>query len=219
MEFRISPIAYYLPSKAVTNSLLSEEFPEWSAEKIAKKVGIAKRLVAADDESVSDMAVQAAQLLFREIDTPKEKIDYIILCTQSPDYFLPTTACIIQEKLGLQRSIGAIDFNQGCSGFVYGLSLAKGLLASGDFSNILLITAETYSKYIHPRDKGNRTLFGDAAAAVVVSSETGNASIGKFVLGTDGRGANNLIVKRGAAKYAKTSDDSLSDEITSENFN
>jgi 3-oxoacyl-[acyl-carrier-protein] synthase-3 len=219
MEIKISNIAYYLPSEAVTNSTLSEEFPEWSAEKIAKKVGISRRMVAAEDESVSDMATRAAQILFNEIDIPKEKIDYIILCTQSPDYFLPTTACIIQEKLGLPRSIGAIDFNQGCSGFVYGLSLAKGLLASGDFKNILLITAETYSKYIHPRDKGNRTLFGDAAAAVVVSSETGHASIGRFVLGTDGRGAENLIVKRGAAKYPKTTDHSLPEEITSVNFN
>jgi 3-oxoacyl-[acyl-carrier-protein] synthase-3 len=149
---------------------------------------------------VSDMAIAAAELLFKEHSVSKDDIDYVLLCTQSPDYFLPATSCIVQEKLGLPTSVGALDFNQGCSGFVYGLSLAKGLVSSLIAKNVLLITAESYSKYIHPSDKGNRSIFGDAASAILISS-IGNFRIENFVLGTDGRGAANLIVKNGAGRF------------------
>ena len=107
---------------------------------------------------------------------------------------------MLQRRLGLKTSCGALDFNLGCSGFVYGLALAKGLVESHTSSNVLLLTAETYSKHIHQRDKGNRTIFGDAATATLVSSE-GFAEIGSFVLGTDGNGAENLIVKSGAMRH------------------
>ena len=96
------------------------------------------------------------------------EIDYLLLCTQSPDYFLPTTACILQHRLGIPTHAGALDFNLGCSGFIYGLGLAQGLIQSGQASRVLLITAETYSKFIHPKDKSVRTFFGDAAAATLV---------------------------------------------------
>ena len=91
------------------------------------------------------------------------EIDYLIFCTQSPDFFLPTSACLIQDRLGLRTEIGAVDINQGCSGFVYALSLAKGLIESDQVKNVLIITSETYSKYINNKDKSVRTLFGDAA--------------------------------------------------------
>lgn len=117
-----------------------------------------------------------------------------MFCTQSPDYKLPTSACLIQTKLGLRKDIGALDFNLGCSGYVYGLSIAKGLVCGGIARNVLLLTAETYTKYLHPQDKGNRTIFGDGASATIVSTE-GFAEIGNFSLGTDGTGAENLIVK------------------------
>lgn len=116
----------------------------------------------------------------------KGEIDFLILCTQSPDYFLPTSACVIQEKLGLSTAIGAFDINLGCSGFVYGLGIAKGLIASGQAKNILFITSETYSKFIHPKDKSNKTIFGDAAAATLISID-GFAEIGNFEYGTDER--------------------------------
>ena len=135
----------------------------------------------------------------------------MLFCTQSPDYYLPTSACLIQERLGLSTQIGALDFNLGCSGYVYGLSLAKGLIAGGIAKNVLLITSETYSKHLHPRDKGNRTIFGDAAAATLVSTE-GFAEIGNFSLGTDGRGAENLIVKKGAMRQVDALNDLQFDE-------
>lgn len=211
MKVYIKDIAYYLPQKVVTNEQLVEEFPEWSVEKITEKVGIHQRHVAADDETAADMAVKAAEELFKKGRCKKEDVDFILLCTQSPDYFLPTSACLIQNRLGLRTDIGALDFNLGCSGFVYGLSLAKGLVAGGMAKNVLLLTAETYNKHLHPRDKGNRSIFGDAATATMVSDE-GIAEIGQFKFGTNGEGGNNLIVKTGGLRHPEKANDLTFDE-------
>jgi len=200
----IKAIDYYLPQKVLTNEDLISDFPEWDLDKVMKKVGIHKRHIATEHETATDLAIEAAKKLFGQ-GINREIIDYILFCTQSPDYFLPTSACIIQDKLRLSKSIGAIDFNQGCSGYVYGLSLAKGLIAGNIAKNVLLLTAETYTKYLHPKDKGNRTLFGDGASATLISSD-GIAEIGKFCLGTDGSGAEHLIIKTGAARNSKKTD-------------
>lgn len=206
MEAFIKDIAYYLPERVVTNEEIAAEFPEWSVDKIAAKVGVNKRHVVAENETATDMAIRAAECLFMKGIVAKERIDYILFCTQSPDYKLPTSACIIQHSLGLDRNIGALDFNLGCSGYVYGLSLAKGLIAGGIAKNVLLLTAETYNKYLYPKDKGNRTIFGDAATATVISTN-GFAEIGNFSLGTDGIGANNLIVTTCGARYPQLAND------------
>lgn len=199
MKTFIKAISYYLPELIVTNEDLVEEFPEWTVEKVAAKVGVSERHIAAKDETAVDMGVKAAEKLFHEHSIDRNSIDFVLFCTQSPDYFLPTSACIIQDRLGLRTTIGALDFNLGCSGFVYGLSLAKGLILGGIASNVVLITSETYSKHLHPKDKGNRTIFGDAATATLISTE-GFAEIGEFSLGTDGRGAYNLIVGTGGMR-------------------
>ena len=200
MEAYINAISYYLPEDVLGNDKLEELFPEWSAEKVFAKIGVSKRHIAAKTETAGDMAYKAALRLFEEYSLPPSSIDYILFCTQSPDYYLPTTACILQSKLKIPTNAGALDFNLGCSGYVYGLSLAKGLLAAGIAKNVLLLTGETYSKYINDADKGNRSIFGDAATATIISS-TGFARIDEFVLGTDGRGADNLIVRNGCSKH------------------
>lgn len=193
---------YLLPSKKITNDDLSSEFPDWSPEKISNKTGIFERAIAAENQFVSDLAISVSLKLFKEFDIDTNKIDFILLCTQSPDYFLPTTACIVQDKLGLNKNCGALDFNLGCSGFVYGLSLAKGLIISQSAKNILLITSETYSKHIHSLDKSNRSIFGDAAAASIITATDDNSTIGigEFEFYTDGSGAENLIVKNGGMR-------------------
>jgi len=211
MEAYIKAIAYYLPEKVVTNEQLVEEFPEWSVDKIAKKVGINERHIAADDETAGDMAYKAAEKLIVENGVNKSSIDFVLLCTQSPDYFLPSTSCIIQHKLGLSTKCGAFDFNLGCSGYEYGLAMAKSLIVSGIAKNILLLTAETYNKHIHPKDKGNRTIFGDGASASLISKE-GFARIGEFVLGTDGSGYDRLIHKTGAMRHYERMNDIHEDE-------
>lgn len=194
----IQGIGIHFPDRILGNDELALAFPDWSAQKILDKTGISERRIAEESETAGDLAFHAAKNLFEQKAVSATDVDFIILCTQAPDHVLPTTACILQERLGIPRSAGALDINLGCSGFVYGLSLAKGLIETGAARCVLLLTADTYSKYIHPQDKSVRTLFGDAAAATaVVAIESAKASIGPFVFGTDGRGAKNLIVEAG----------------------
>ncbi len=206
MRVAIGAIEYYLPEKVVTNGALAAEFPEWSIEKIQRKTGILERHIAAPSECSSDLGYQAANRLFDSGVCSPGEIDYLLLCTQSPDYFLPTTACLLQDRLGIPETAGALDFNLGCSGFIYGLGLAQGLIRTGQASRVLLITAETYSKFIHPQDKSVRTLFGDAAAATLVQavSSGGDVAPAPFVFGTDGKGGGNLIVPAGGLRTPST---------------
>lgn len=205
----IKAITYYLPEKVVTNEELVRKFPEWSVEKVAQKVGVDSRHVADVNETAGDMAEKAARKLFEEYHISPNDIDFILFCTQSSDYFLPSTACILQHRLNIPTSAGAFDYNLGCSGCIYGLALAKGLIAGGIAKNILLLTAETYTKYLHSEDKSNLSIFGDGAGACLISTE-GFAEIGDFVLGTDGSGADKLILRTGAARCKQPT--GLSDE-------
>lgn len=199
----IKAIASYLPPDVLTNEQLAAEFAEYTPDKIFDKTGISVRHIAAAGECPSDLGVAAAKRLFESGACSPGDIDFLIFCTQGPDHFLPATACIMQDRLGLGTDCGAIDMNQGCSGFVYGLALAKSLVDAGTAANVLLITADTYSKFINPRDKSVRTLFGDGAAATLI---TGVASeremIGPFVFGSDGSGAGDLIVPAGGLRLA-----------------
>lgn len=192
----IKAIDYYLPEGKDYND------PE---DKMTKKIGIDVKNIADENEFASDLAVKAAQNLFNSGKASPEEIDYLLYCTQSPDYYLPTTACLIQERLGIPISCGALDINLGCSGYVYGLSLAKGLIESGIAKNVLFITADTYSKYVNPKDRNVKLLFGDAAAATLISSQESDASsIGPFVFGTDGKGAEHLIVPAGGLREPRS---------------
>ena len=205
MNAFIKYISYFLPEKKLTNDEIARLFPEWSANKIIDKIGVENRHISDTNQFTSDLAIEAINKLCSEYPVKKENIDFLILCTQSPDYLLPTTACIVQNKAGLSTHCGAIDINQGCSGFIYGLTLAKGLILAKIAKNVLLVTAEMYTKHIHPSDKGNRSIFGDAASATLISSD-GLYKIGEFSLGSDGMGAENLIIKNGALKHPKTTD-------------
>jgi 3-oxoacyl-[acyl-carrier-protein] synthase-3 len=202
MRAVIKGIEYYLPNEVLDNSDLAAELPGWSVEKVAEKTGIRTRHIASNTECSSDLGVEAAERLFASGACRREDVDFLLLCTQSPDYFLPTTACTMQQRLGLSKSVGALDFNLGCSGFVYGLGLAKGLIETGQARGVLLITAETYSKFLHPADKSVRTLFGDAAAGTFVqgTESDDDPSIGPFVYGTDGSGADKLMVAVGGMR-------------------
>ncbi|MDF1678173.1 MAG: ketoacyl-ACP synthase III [Legionellaceae bacterium] len=186
-------VEYALPQAVVSNADLAEMFPEWSVEKIGAKTGIHKRHIAAVDEYASDFAVLAAQNLFTHYNISAEEIDFILYCTQSPDYPLPTTACILQARLGCSKAVGALDFNLGCSGYVYGLALAKGLVETGQAQHVLLLTADTYSKYIQPTDKSVRTIFGDGASASWISRGASETAIFPAALGTNGEGAKHLM--------------------------
>lgn len=195
----IGPIAVHLPERVETNAQLQAEFPSWDIELIYQKTGIGARHIAAEGECASDLAVAAAEKLFHDFDVDPRSIDFVLLCTQTPDYPLPTTACLLQSRLGLRTNVGALDFNLGCSGFVYGLSLADGLIRGGMAKRMLLLTAETYSKYIHPADRSLRTIFGDGAAATLIEAAP-EPTLSAFQFGTDGAGADTLLVAKGGAR-------------------
>jgi 3-oxoacyl-[acyl-carrier-protein] synthase-3 len=216
---RIEAIEFYLPDQVITNQDLANIYPEWSAEKIFDKTGIRERRIAGPGQTAGDLAFEAANKLFSKKHIHPSDVDFMILCTQAPDYVLPTTACVLQERLNIPRSAGALDINLGCSGFVYALSLAKGLIETGAARCVLLLTADTYSKYIHPMDKSVRTLFGDAAAATIVAATTADHEhIGPFVFGTDGSGAKNLIVEAGLFRLPNSHHTSIEQKDNSGNI-
>jgi len=194
----ITYIDTYFPDAIVSNHDLEGIADGFDAEKIGKKIGVQKRHVVMANETVLDLAEGACKKLLKRIEP--STIDYLLLCTQTPDYFLPTTACILQHRLGLPTTCGALDFNLGCSGYIYGLSLAKGLIASGQAKRVLLVTSEIYSKHIKTDDVANRSIFGDAATATLIEKSDEDC-LGEFVLGTDGSGAENLIIKNGAGRH------------------
>jgi 3-oxoacyl-[acyl-carrier-protein] synthase-3 len=202
----IKGISSYLPSKKLTNQDLVDQFPDFTPEKVYSKIGINERHVSGN-ESISEMAIKACQKLFETTSLTAKDTNFILLCTQSPDYILPTTACIVQSKLGVPTNVGAIDFNQGCSGYVYGLALAKGIVDCGIAKNLILITSEAYTKHIHALDKSNKSIFGDAATASWIGSDGNGLKIDEFVLGTDGNGSDNLIIKNGGSLNAKNKDE------------
>jgi 3-oxoacyl-[acyl-carrier-protein] synthase-3 len=195
----IGPISIHFPERVETNEQLQAEFPQWNMEQIYSKTGIGARHIAGPNECASDLAVRAGEQLFADHGVDPDCIDFLLLCTQTPDYPLPTTACLVQERLGLRTGIGAIDFNLGCSGFVYGLSIADGLIQSGAARNVLLLTAETYSKYIDREDRSLRTIFGDGAAATLIEG-VDEQTLSAFRFGTDGKGADTLLVADGGAR-------------------
>lgn len=200
MRARIRAVESYLPKKVLTNEDLAAEFPEWSVEKISAKTGISRRHIAAKNEYSSHLAIRAGKALFNANDIAPESVEYLIVCTQSPDFYMPSTACLVQDGLGIPTTAGATDITLGCSGYVYALGLAKGLIESGQVNNVLVITADTYSKFMNPADKSVRTIFGDGAAATLVESTTGAEALMGFTYGTDGSGGKNLIVPHGGLR-------------------
>jgi 3-oxoacyl-[acyl-carrier-protein] synthase-3 len=215
----IKAVRSFLPENKLTNEDLAAQFGDWHASQILSKTGVAVRGIAAADECASDLGVAAAKRLFDEGICAPEEIDFLIFCTQTPDYLTPTTACLIQDRLGLPTSCGAVDINQGCSGYIYGLALAKSLVEAGTARTVLLVTADTYMKFINRRDRSLLTLFGDGAAATLITSIEAEAPlIGPFVLGTDGRGANQIMVKSGGLRYRPTPETAIEKQDSSGNW-
>jgi len=186
---KISAIEYYLPKKKENNKILKKNNPKINIDRIKEKTGINNRYISNDKETVIDISIKAANKIFKRYS--KEKIDLILLVTQTTPYRIPTSACILQNKLGLKRSTMALDINLGCSGFLYALKMASSLIQSKDVKSGLIICADTYTKFISKNNTACRPIFSDAAAAVLVEKSPKN-KIGPFVLGSDGSGSDAL---------------------------
>ncbi len=203
MSAYINAITYYQPEHVLSNEDLSVLFPDIRIDDLTRLTGVYERHICNKDETSSDLAYHAAEQLFKENNIDKGEIDFLIYCTTIADYLTPPTSCILQNRLGLSHNTGTYDYNQGCTGYVYGLSQAKGLIESGQAKNVLLLTSETISKRIHPKDKSNMAIFGDGAAATLISSKDTNEGYepGNFVFGTDGGGYETIIIKHGGARF------------------
>lgn len=193
-----------VPKEKRTAEDFTEHFSMEEIQKTASVTGVQEVRVAPDDVCTSDLCVAAAEKLIDKLTWEKESIDCLIFVSQTPDYILPATSCIIQERLGLSTECAAFDVNQGCSGYVYALWLGANLLESGSMKRIILLVGDTISKLTNPADRATSMLFGDAGTATAIEWNENAKAMG-FVLGSDGKGAENLIVKRGHARFPSVS--------------
>jgi 3-oxoacyl-[acyl-carrier-protein] synthase III len=199
MNYRIKAIEYYLPERIIDNKYLNE-MAGIDIDFLENKVGIKQRHISAKDETTSDMATKVARKLIEKSEIKPEAIDLLIICTQNPDYKLPTTACIVQNNLKLKTSCIAFDVNLGCSGFIYSLAIAGNFIKTGMARYALLIMVDQYSKLIDYTDKNTAALFGDAASAILVQPCADSEGILDTVFGTDGSNADKLIAYNSGVK-------------------
>jgi len=194
----IEGIDYVLPSRIVANAELAKLHPNWQMEQVAIRTGVTERHWCAEHETALDLGEAAVRKLMARLALGPDAIDAILFCTQTPDHVMPPNACLLQHRLGLTTALAALDFSLACSGFIYGLYLAKALVTSGSANRVLLVTAETYSKWMHPDDRGPITLFGDGAAATLITA--GRGGIGQVHTRTDGVGGPAFMVPAGGAR-------------------
>ena len=193
MFARIRAISTYLPATIEYNSELVDA-------RFIKKIGVKCRHICAADEAAGDLAFHAAEKLFAEHELDRHEIDFILLCTQHPDHLGPHTAAHLQHRLGLKKSVGSMDIALGCSGYIYGLAVAKGLIETGLAKKILFITSSVYTKYINRADKSTRPLFGDGATATWLDGGA-QESLRAFVFGSDGSRFDKLIIPVGGSRH------------------
>ena len=194
----IAAIDYALPERRVSNEMLAEQHPTWQMDQVVLRTGVKERAWCSASETALDLAEAACRKVLACANWAVNDVDAVLFCTQSPDHVMPPNACLLQDRLGLSKAVAALDFSLACSGFIYGLYLAKALIGSNAARRVLLVTAETYSKWMHPDDRGPLTLFGDGAAATLIAG--GRIGIETIVVGTDGHGASTFMIPAGGAR-------------------
>lgn len=201
---RVIGTGSYLPEKILTNRDL-ELMVETSDEWIVSRTGIQQRRMAREDEYTSTMGVEAAKAALIEAKLVPEEIDLILVATLTPDYLFPSTACLVQTALGAKNAV-AFDLQAACSGYLYALSVAKAYVESGMYQNILVIASEKLSSITNYKDRSTCILFGDGAAACVVSTKGSGLTIESIRLGADGEQADLLIMPGGGSRHPSTAD-------------
>ncbi|MEZ4607500.1 MAG: ketoacyl-ACP synthase III [Deinococcales bacterium] len=184
----LQDIAVHLPQKRESNAELSKLFEGFSFEEVAQRVGVFEKAIAAPDETALDLAEAACLKLFERVPDLAKHIDLLIFCTQSPDYRLPGNASLLHGRLNLASHAGAFDINLACSGYVYSLGIAKALMMAGSAKEVLVVTADTYSKYLDPQDRSTRLLFGDGAAVTWLNQAEGPFKLLTSAWGSAGKG-------------------------------
>lgn len=198
---RIRGVDYSLPARVVTNEEIASAHPQWRMAQVAPRTGVLRRHIAGPAETALDLSHEACRLLLDRTETSPDRVEALIVCTQTPDFIMPPNACLLQDRLGLAKTVAAFDLTLACSGYVYGLFLAKALIESGTLATVLLVTADTYSKLISTDDRGPYALFGDGAAATLLVA--GEVGLRDFVLGTDGSLGACFSVPAGGARHPR----------------
>lgn len=196
---RLTGMGSYLPEKVLTNEDLSR-MVDTSDEWIVSRTGMKERRIAGADEHTSDMGFKAAEAAIADAGLKVEDIGLILVVTMSPDYISPSTAAIIQSKLGAINA-GAMDLQAACSGFIYGLSTAKAFVESGMYKHVLLVATEKMSSFMNYKDRNTCVLFGDGASAMVVSTEGKGLAIQDVSLGSDGCNSELIIIPAGGSRH------------------
>lgn len=204
LKARITSMASYLPERVLTNSDL-EKMVETTNDWIVSRVGILERRIARPDEGASDMGAESAKKLLKEQNISPDSIDLILVATMTPDYLAPSTAALIQAKIGA-KSAAAMDFQAACTGFIYGLSLAKAYIESGMYKRILLIASEKMSSFVDYQDRNTCILFGDGAAAAMIEGEGSGLCIESICLGADGSNPEIAWIPAGGSLFPPTED-------------
>ncbi len=195
-------VGHYAPEKILTNKDL-EKMVNTTDEWITERTGIKERHIAAPGENTSDMAVAAARRALEHAGVKPEEIDLIVMCTLSGDYPFPATGCLVQDKLGAVNA-GAFDLAAGCSGFIYGLSVASQMVATGSMNKVLVIGAEILSRVINWEDRNTCVLFADGAGAAVIGPVEEGYGFYSYTLGSDGSGGEAIIARAGGTRTPVT---------------
>lgn len=191
----IKAMAACVPSKVVYNRDLGYLIPKEEIEKTIESIGIVERRVADEDVTASDLAYQAARQLLDDNEIDSSSIDVLLFMSQTSDYRIPATSCILQHRLGLAKTTACIDLTLGCSGYVFALSTAMAYASMEGVNRVLLLDGETFSKIVNRRDKVDWPLYGDAATATLI--EKGDYGATTFLLNTDGSGEDAVKIHAG----------------------
>lgn len=209
MRVKIKDIAYYLPEYILTNQELQADNPSWDLKHLEKMTGVYSRHIAKNEETALDLSIKACEKLFNLYPELPHQVDGIIFCTQSRDYVLPSTACVLHKHFEFSENVFALDIDMSCSGYIYGLAMCQGMIQSQMLNNLLLINADTYSKYINKHDRTTRVLFGDGAAVSWITSTDFNEGIKDILWGTSGKGYETAIIPAGGCRLPKSAETSI----------
>jgi len=201
MGLKINKIEYYLPERVITNDSLANELQYFDVERIEEKSGVKSRHIANNDQTALDLAVKAVEKILSS-GFDKDQIQGIIFCTQSPDYIMPSNSFLIHKHFNFNQDVWCFDYNLACSGYIYGLVIARGFIETGLAKNILLITSETYSKYLNQKDRSTRIIFGDGGAASIISDYNGQGII-DVILSSSGDKYNTFYIPAGGSRHPK----------------
>jgi len=199
----IAGIGAYVPDRVLTNAEL-EQVVDTSSEWIFSRTGIRERRITGPEQATSDLASVAAERALADAGITPEEVDLIIVATNTPDMFMPATACLVQDRIGVKKNAGAFDLAAGCTGFVHAIAVGSQFIAAGTCRTVLVIGAETLSKMIDWEDRSTCVLFGDGAGAVVLRPVPAGSGILAFKLYSDGAGGSHLLIPAGGSRRPTT---------------